>query len=827
MKKCLQTIVVFLALSGLLNAQTILFDSFDQVPDSTRYDLQIIVVDGSDTSNVELSQETSIVAEGSAALRYDYLVEQAQPWGGFSKFQLFNLDSNAVWNFLPFENLVLRYYNDVPSSATGRVHLRILLTDVSDAPIDTYNGGNAELWYSFEYILDDAPGWNQIVLPLEDVGPDAFAGSNGFYRTGWAGLTGNDHLDLDKIKGIHFEISLDASGAPNSLVNGSVIFDELGFQGARELPQVYFNGKTFGAGFNTFAFAGGMTIEEGAGHEGDGSTNAIRWDQAPGQAWTGFGFLSDPQFLTFRWDLDSLKFWIKAPSGVGELRMVIASGDAPEQEAVYILQEPGGGYNDTWTQVGIPLSAFSNGVSFDTSAVNKFVFMSNGNGNGHTIFVDNLWTGNPAIDVIAPNAPVAPTVVTDNFSNLVTWLDVPGEEGETYNLYYSENPITDVSASGVQVVDLGLGRPENSGSWSHLLFSPLTDAVVSYYYAVTATDAAGNESAPGVTPSPISNTAKGIAVITQAPVNFAADGNLGEWSAIKPFELKPSAGSHIVTNTTIDGDGDLSYKVYLAVDKDYLYFAFDADDDVVDTTSANPWEKDSPDLFLGLYNQDGAAHLGYKRGSTPDYQLRFLPFRLEAANLGNVVVTNSTTGDYFWGTKFPIGYVIEGRVSWADLAAVAGDSVFSPQNGMRIPFDLALNDADGGGARQGIMTWSPYNDDTSWQSPKFWLNTWTEGIVVGIGDDLAGIPETYKLEQNYPNPFNPSTTIVYRLPQASDVTLVIYNALGQKVKTLINEKQNAGTYNITFNPKDLATGVYFYRLKANDFSQVRKMLLMK
>jgi hypothetical protein len=804
-----------------------MFDPLDEVVDSTRYNVQILSVDGSDTSTVILEKETTLVAEGTAAMRATWITQRAQPWGGFTKFQIFHPDSNSVWDFSPFENLVLKYYNDVPSSDPGHVHLRILFTDVSDAPIDTYDGGDAELWYSFEYILDDAPGWNEIILPLEDVGPAAFNGMNGFYRTGWAGTTGNDHLDLNKIKGIHFEFSIDGP-QDFSVHSGSIVFDALQFAGARELPLVFFNGKVIPSDMQSFVFNGGMVVEENAGHVPN--TNAIRWDQAPGQPWTGFGFLFEPKFMSFRWDLDSLKFWIKAPAGTGELRMVMASGDAPEQEAVYILQDPG--YNGDWQFVSIALKDFTNGVAFDTSAVSKFVFMSNGNGGGHTIYVDDLWTGNPPVDVIPPDAPAAPVVVTDTYSNLITWLDVPGENGETYNLYYSNNMITDVNAPGVFMVDRGFKLPENTGSWAHLLFSPVSDSATAYYYAVTAVDQAGNESAPGVTASPVSNTAKGIATISlsapsSAPTGFVADGNLSDWAGIQPFELKPSLGSHIVTNTTISNDGDLSYKVYLAIDNDYLYFAFDAEDDVVDTTAVNTWEKDSPDLFLGLYNQ-AKIHNSYQQDTEPDYHFRFLPNKVIIDNRSGIEILMGQSADYFWGTKFPIGYVIEGRISLDNLATATGDAKFLPRVGYRIPFDLALNDADGGGVRQGIMTWSPYNDDTSWQSPSYWLYTWLGNTwVTGIDRIDDAIPGSFELAQNYPNPFNPSTTISYRIPENSEVTLEIYNALGQRVGVLVQEKQVAGTYNVTFDARNLASGVYFYRLQAGNNIQVRKMLLMK
>ena len=89
------------------------------------------------------------------------------------------------------------------------------------------------------------------------------------------------------------------------------------------------------------------------------------------------------------------------------------------------------------------------------------------------------------------------------------------------------------------------------------------------------------------------------------------------------------------------------------------------------------------------------------------------------------------------------------------------------------------------------------------------------------------VPTVFSLSQNYPNPFNPSTIISYSLPQASNVKLSVYNALGQMVKVLENESKEAGIYNISFNASELSSGIYFYKIEAGQFSQTRKMMLVK
>ncbi len=110
-------------------------------------------------------------------------------------------------------------------------------------------------------------------------------------------------------------------------------------------------------------------------------------------------------------------------------------------------------------------------------------------------------------------------------------------------------------------------------------------------------------------------------------------------------------------------------------------------------------------------------------------------------------------------------------------------------------------------------------------------------LIPRKNDDFDGItaveyeeslPGYYSLLQNYPNPFNPSTTIEFNLPIEGNVTLKVFNVLGQEVRTLLNnEYKLLGKHNIELNAKDLSSGLYLYRLKVNDFTQVRKMVLLK
>ena len=99
--------------------------------------------------------------------------------------------------------------------------------------------------------------------------------------------------------------------------------------------------------------------------------------------------------------------------------------------------------------------------------------------------------------------------------------------------------------------------------------------------------------------------------------------------------------------------------------------------------------------------------------------------------------------------------------------------------------------------------------------------------ATGINNQKSDIPKDYQLYQNYPNPFNPTTKIKFALPYASLVTVKVYDLLGREIKTLLNETKQPGNYEVNFDASRLASGVYFYSIKANNFNSVKKMVFIK
>jgi len=102
--------------------------------------------------------------------------------------------------------------------------------------------------------------------------------------------------------------------------------------------------------------------------------------------------------------------------------------------------------------------------------------------------------------------------------------------------------------------------------------------------------------------------------------------------------------------------------------------------------------------------------------------------------------------------------------------------------------------------------------------------------LYGWGDEEvpeAGCPTTFALSRNYPNPFNARTVIAYQLPEASEVRLEVYNILGEKVATLVNGQEEAGYRSVTWDATEISSGIYFYKLTAGDYTETKRMMLVK
>ena len=120
----------------------------------------------------------------------------------------------------------------------------------------------------------------------------------------------------------------------------------------------------------------------------------------------------------------------------------------------------------------------------------------------------------------------------------------------------------------------------------------------------------------------------------------------------------------------------------------------------------------------------------------------------------------------------------------------------------------------------------PYGNFGDDFSPIYRYITLERGLVTS-NEEIAGVPEKFSLNQNYPNPFNPTTNISFDLPQSAKVKLEVFDMLGRKVATIVNEQMTAGTHNVSFDAARYASGMYIYRIQAGTFASTRKMMLIK
>ena len=170
-----------------------------------------------------------------------------------------------------------------------------------------------------------------------------------------------------------------------------------------------------------------------------------------------------------------------------------------------------------------------------------------------------------------------------------------------------------------------------------------------------------------------------------------------------------------------------------------------------------------------------------------------------------------------------------------DEVSVIGDASRILQSG-------AYNDASGSNTGSFIQQEITFESGENTEVVLFISNDWENGsssvnlddfaieetsIINSIEDEVTMTPAGFTLLQNYPNPFNPSTNIVYSLETTGNVSLTVYNMVGQQVATLVNAKQATGSYTVRFDAANLSSGVYLYKLDVDGQSQLKKMLLIK
>jgi hypothetical protein len=294
-----------------------------------------------------------------------------------------------------------------------------------------------------------------------------------------------------------------------------------------------------------------------------------------------------------------------------------------------------------------------------------------------------------------------------------------------------------------------------------------------------------------------------------------------------------------------DGDGTFAFdSAYSVYDSPWTVFAADLDGDGdldLATTAAN-WR-----VSVLLNNEDG-TFASYSAYYTDTSQ----PFTVFAADLdgdGDLdlptanshsdtisILLNDGTGTFVAGSGYPVGDY-PASVFAADLDGDA-DLDLATANNLSDDAYVLLNNGTftpDSVYPAGSNPLSVFAADLDVDGDLDLANASRYGVSVllneggvGVGDEqLPSLPAEFALAQNHPNPFNPVTAINYALPKDSHVRLIIYNILGQRVATLVDGKQKAGYKTARWDASEMASGIYFYRLRAGDFVQTRKMVLIR
>lgn len=532
------------------------------------------------------------------------------------------------------------------------------------------------------------------------------------------------------------------------------------------------------------------------------------------------------------------------------------AGDAAlkgwHEQAVYLKEkpEPGQIATNQWYTLTMDLSKGVADGALDL-AKNATVLIQMYNATDKTWKADVLFDNVTIGGLEAPaDVPVSPKTqaktVTYTFVNGTTydyvrfdWVDNKAGT-EKYNIYQSESPITDITAKGVRQIVAGI--PHGMQKYAVRPWSA-DGSKKTYYYAVTCFT--GTEETPVTADSKVGpievKTSKAYTLQYDKDFNktFVLDGQDAEFTNYKKYEIKPEIGNYVdETLKWDDKNTDLNFKTTMVIDDKYLYISADVtDDDLRKDAAQQAWEGDALEFFMGLYDTRFLTSLhshGFKE-TNGDWRIGFTGLGKTTLGGTNPVTINGVEATVF--EKFTgDGYIIEARLA---LDSLAQNKKFQIADGMLMPFRIDANDWDPskGDTKRSLTSHVGglpvvVNEENKNLTHESWLRPDAWGYLCVVGAPVANeivsdLPAEFKLYNNYPNPFNPATKIKYDLPSESKVSLKVYDILGREVATLFEGSQPAGYHEIVFDASRYASGVYIYRLIANNFVQTKKMMLIK
>lgn len=484
---------------------------------------------------------------------------------------------------------------------------------------------------------------------------------------------------------------------------------------------------------------------------------------------------------------------------------------------------------------------------------------------GFEVSADNsaVWFDNIVVSRVREIKPDAPAFALAADGATVTVTVTPQAGATDYDVYFNDTAIDSVDQAGNTLI--GTLNTETGLSMTHSTSAPHSSLAADFsaHYAVVAKTESGTES--DLTASMVT---AGMTVAPNYAVQLSLDAVDAVFTALEtetmpdaatlagffpdtytPFSIN-SENKTIENGTGGDNDADISGKFWVGFDSEddlLVIYAEVMDDSMVFASEAigsgGAWNFDSWEMGLANYEPasfiQGSTHENFEGGTEPDWQFRGGLMSGRApfihANGGGNSFDGEIPSSQSIGEKTATGWRLLSMITTIELAGgVSEDKAFDFPEANEIglyPFQVTLNDNDAT-ARDTQIGWSPKGgQDDWWNTPARWITVAFVGadMVVSNEDGVNGDqPVKFSLDQNYPNPFNPTTNISFTLANSSNVTLEVFNMLGQKVATLLKgDKMTAGQHTQAFDASSLASGMYLYRLSTPSFVQSRKMMLIK
>jgi len=824
---------------------------------------------------LNITSETADKVEGSASMKIEYKIQASEGWGGYEVRAFANdLEKlNSKYDLSSGKYLSYWYKTISPVNASkpsNDIHFELKLKEKADP-----NKGEDRWVYENKVMLGDASNeWHQVIIPLE--------------RKNWILQEGDDNKTFDPWAVFGFEVAfVYIIDGTTETASGTILLDKLQILGNSHEPVISFNEPEItDTTYNRNRKDGFWKVSASSNNQTElgkllslsqESVDTVQGSGSLRVKYNLFGGIDSISDVWFEHQFNQIQDFTNGLNINFYFKNISQTFPESNTKLFLNLYEEDNCGTEIWTseiyadltkssdwtfvraflnpsyyfksinfvQTGKKIDGYLNlrrigKIGFEIRSINekKIADESSAISTGEFL-LDNLQISGTDVIIWEPfPITISYNIVAAKYKNLIRWEDdVPEFRGKLYNIYGNIKPFSYLNDRSI--LNVAMGIPDTIGYYEQILYAPLKDRKVTNYIFVYPPDFPENyvwglES--------ITNISRGIPVISNIkPNGFHADGDLTDWQHIDPFVVKLSDSSgHQPEWSQINTDSDLWYKSWVSLSEDSLFVAFEVHDDIIFSESS---ENDYADLMIGLYTYRGKNHnsLNSCSGKTSDYQFRFMPNKvIDFRNSGNIIST-SENFNYSWKKNSDTTYVIEWGIGLNTiLDKIPADEMydFFQKKGMRLALDLAVYDSDISGSQDGLLTWSPIDNEPGLENILSWGYSWLGNKNMSITEfesfenytdvnEPTIQPFDFSLEQNYPNPFNPETRINFSLKSAAHVSIKVYNVLGAEITTLIDDFQSPGKHTLSFNAVNLASGVYFFKMTANGFSTSRKMMLLK